>query len=323
MAPARPLFASLLLTLSVALTLLSGAWPNAAHAAKAHDITVYRIQPASIDARVTHDNWANWVMFSPAASAKAPLVLWLPGTHGKPGSHGDRPLMRLIVKQGYRLIWLSYDNNVSVSTLCPHSLDPHCSAAFRNMRIYATGTGQSPVWNNQAESIVTRLVTLLDALDKAHPDQGWSDYLVNGKPDWSRLVVSGHSSGAGMAALIAKKHKVARVVLFSSPWDDWHPAGQKRQTAEWLSWPSATPMDRWYGEYHQHEDTAKLIGNAFRALKIPPTHQFVFARDLPPGYRHHHSHNPYHTATERDTRYAPTWKVMFGKASELTQHTGQ
>lgn len=306
-----------------AMALSMAGWPFPVHATTPHNIKVYKIKPSSIDPRVKYDDFDNWVMIDPAAPAAAPLVLWLPGTHGKPGSHGDRPLMDLIVEQGYRLIWLSYDNDISVSKLCPHTLDPGCSAAFRNMRVYGTGTGKSPVWNSPDESIVSRLTHLLTALEKAHPNEKWGQYLEHGKPNWQRIVVAGHSSGAGMAALIAKKHKVARVVLFSSPWDDWHPAGHKRQTAAWLSWPSATPMNRWYAEYQKHEDTADLIENAYRALKIPPSHVFVFALNLPPGFRQHHHHNPYHTATDRDVRYAPTWKVMFGKASGLTPRTGQ
>lgn len=172
--------------------------------------------------------------------------------------------------------------------------------------------------NPPAESIVARFANLLSALRNTYPKQHWGQYLnQHSLPDWSRIVVAGHSSGAGMAALIAKQHKVTRAVLFSSPWDDWHPAGRPRTTADWLSRPSATPLNRWYGEYQAHEDTAGLIHTAFAALKIPPAHQFVFSLDLPPGYRRHHHHNPFHTATTRDIRYAPTWKAMFGQAANV------
>lgn len=295
--------------------------PAVAGSTLPNSIKVYRIKPSAVDPAVKHDDWPSWVMYSPAAPSDVPLVVFFPGTHGKPGSHGDRPLMALVVEQGYRLLWLSYDNDISVSKKCPHSLDPGCSAAFRRMRVYGTGK-DSPVTNNVHESIVSRLEHVLTSLAKAHPNEHWGQYLNHGKPAWKHMVVAGHSSGAGMAAFIAKQHEVDRVVLFSSPWDDWHPAGQKRQTAAWLSWPSVTPLNRWYAEFHEHEDTASLLAAAYKALRIPSGHVFVFALDLPPGYTRHHHHNPYHTATTRDVRYAPTWRVMFGHPSAVEASVG-
>ncbi len=88
-----------------------------------------------------------------------------------------------------------------------------------------------------------RLVKLLQYLDVQHPDEHWGDYLIGGEPNWSRIVISGHSQGAGMAAYIAKRKAVARVVLFSSPWDY---VKSSRQPAPWLSETSATPPERWF-----------------------------------------------------------------------------
>jgi hypothetical protein len=105
-------------------------------------------------------------------------------------------------------------------------------------------------------------------------------------------------------------------VLFSSPWDDIHLPGQPQTTAPWLSKPSATPMDRWYAEYNQHENTAKLIAKAYAALRIPPDHIHVFSLDLPLAYGKHSS-NPFHDVTIRDSRYTPEWKAMFGSAQEV------
>lgn len=278
-------------------------------------VTTYEIKPSSTDPRIRHDDFADWVMFDRGAPAGAPLVLFMPGTHGRPGNRHELALMDLIVGQGYRLAWISFDNDISVSKVCPHNPDEHCSGKFRRMRV--DGVGPAPVSNPPAESVVSRLTHLLQALDREHPGEGWGGYLVDGQPDWKRIVVSGHSTGAGMAAYIAKHHEVARVVLFSSPWDDVHPHGQPRRTAPWLSMPSATPLDRWYAEYDRHEDTARLIAAAYAALKIPPQHIHVFSLGLPAGYARRHAHNPYHTVTIRDPRYAAAWKAMFGQAQAV------
>jgi hypothetical protein len=75
-------------------------------------------------------------------------------------------------------------------------------------------------------------------------------------------------------------------------------------------------MDRWYAEYNQRENTAKLIARAYAVLQIPRQHIQVFSLDLPAGYGKH-SRNPFHTVTDQDPRYASQWKAMFGSALEV------
>ena len=53
-----------------------------------------------------------------------------------------------------------------------------------------------------AESIVARLVAALRALDRQAPREGWGAYLDGDQPRWDRILVSGLSQGAGMAAFI-------------------------------------------------------------------------------------------------------------------------
>lgn len=72
--------------------------------------------------------------------------------------------------------------------------------------------------NPLAESAVSRLTAVIRYLDRRHPKLGWAGHLTPGdRPLWPRIVVSGLSQGAGMAAFIAKRFPVNRVVLFSSP----------------------------------------------------------------------------------------------------------
>ena len=176
------------------------------------------------------------------------------------------------------------------------------------MRIYGTGNSRT-VANPPAEAIVARLVAALRALDRQAPREGWGAYLDGDQPRWDRILVSGLSQGAGMAAFIAKQHLVYRVVLFSSPWD-W--TGPDRHPAPWLSGPSATPMDRWQAEYHRRERTAPQIAAAYQALGIPADHVRIFDRDLPAGAPQ--DGNPYHGSTVRDPGYEPQWRAMYGRA---------
>lgn len=277
--------------------------------ARAEEPTAFAVKPSRADPRVTHFDDPNVVIVGGGRTAR--LVIFLPGTGGKP--QNLTPLLKLLAGQGYNVIGLSYNDTPAVNEVCPQSRDIACSAKFRETRVF--GTGQSAVVTNSApESIESRLVTLLRALAQSQPDRGWDLYLDGQTPRWDRIVVSGMSQGAGMAAFIAKRHVVRRVVLFSSPWDV---AGPNHDPAPWLSDSSATPPDRWFAEYHRRELTTKLISRAYAALKIPTDHIWIFDRDLPPQLERGHSPNPYHVSTIINQDYAPQWRAMFGQASEL------
>jgi len=56
-------------------------------------------------------------------------------------------------------------------------------------------------------------------LGKVLAELGWSDYLSAGMPDWSRIVVSGHSQGASHAGYIAYRRELRGVLLLSGPQD--------------------------------------------------------------------------------------------------------
>ena len=268
------------------------------------------VKPSVADPRIKDFDEPNVVLASPNIHAKAPLVVFLPGTGNRPT---DSPvILKFIASLGYRVIGLEYDDDPSVSAVCPRDPDPNCAGDFRGMRAYGAGPSHR-VSNPPAESIDTRLAMLLAWLDAKYPGQGWGAYVKNGHPQWSLIVVSGASQGAGMAAFIAKRSLVRRVVLFSSPWD-WTIAG--RRPAPWLSQASATPPDRWYAEYHRRELTASALQAAYAALAIPQAHIFVFDRDFPAWAADAGAHvdNPFHGLTVVDDRYAGEWRQMFGQA---------
>ena len=109
---------------------------------------------------------------------------------------------------------------------------------------------------------------------------------------------------------------VARVILFSSPWDKY---GGMQTLAPWVRrGHGATPAERWFAAYHRNENTADVIARAYAALQIPRDHIHVFT--LEPARRV--SANPYHpsvvgnVATPRTAdgapAYADEWRAMLG-----------
>ncbi len=243
------------------------------------------------------------------ATSLAPLAIFLPGTGGRP--QNVLPLLNVIAQQGYTVIGLSYDVEPSLSKVCPRNPNPRCSGNFRQVRTF--GDGEGPVQNPPAESITARLTDLIRYLDRTHPGKGWNAYLgPDGGPAWDRILVSGLSQGAGMAAYIAKRYPVYRVVLFSSPWDT---TGRDLRPAPWLSKPSATPPDRWWAERHRREKTTKLIAHAYEALRIPSDHILLFDGDLASGKSQStESANPYHGSTVKNPEYTEKWRQLYGRA---------
>ena len=270
----------------------------------------HTVKPSVVDPRVQTFDMPNVAVIEPGTATDAPLVLVLPGTSGRPARF--RELMRVVAEQGYRVLGLMYDDEPAVVQICADSSDRDCAAKFRQVRLDGTGSGVLGITNPVEESVQARLVKTIQWLDRNFPDEGWGRYVEANQPRWERIVVSGLSQGAGMAAFIAKQHSVRRVVLFSSPWDF---TGRSRRPAPWLSASSATPSDRWFAEYHRQENAALLIRNAYAALEVPHDHIFVFDLGMPLD-RARTGDNPYHATTAHDLRYAAQWRLMFGRADD-------
>ena len=111
------------------------------------------------------------------------------------------------------------------------------------------------------------------------------------------------------AAFIAQKKSVARVILFSSPWDNY---GPQRTLAPWVvAGHGATPSERWYGAYHEKEPMAATIARAYKALAISPAQTRVFtlspAAKLPNGEPSYHASGVGNGATPRKADGTPAY----------------
>ena len=184
---------------------------------------VYTVAPKETDKNIQHFLNENWIIYKQPAAVTANLFLFLPGTSVPIPTQeslfsGMQSFLGVAADAGYRVIALQYDNDPSIMQICSLNNDPSCSENFRVKRIF--GDNVTPMIKDApAESIVNRLTKLLQFLDKHYPKEGWGSYLTNGVLIWKRIAVAGFSQGAGMAAFIAKRQEVARVVLFSGPED--------------------------------------------------------------------------------------------------------
>ena len=258
----------------------------------------YEIDQSAIDSNV-HDFTSPNLVLPNTTVHGAPLVVFLTGAGVKPTSAHD--FLKFVAGQGYPVIALEYDNEPTVAQTCPQNPDPDCAEALRRSRVggIADGPGASPIATPPLETVTARLIILLRFLTQDKPGEGWDYYLDGDNVRWDRVAIAGVDEGAGMAAYIAKHHKVARVVLLSSPRD----IGPDRQAAPWLALPPATPADRWFGEYQAQNASQNL----YTTLNIPADHirMSADARDTNPA------------SLIRDRRYALDWAALFGKASPL------
>ena len=107
------------------------------------------VRPSQADPAIREFDEYNVVLTPPGVARDAPLVLFLPGTHGRPMN--ALRLMNVVAGQGYRVIGLSYNNDPAVAQVCPKDPNPQCSARFREMRIF--GQGPAPVGSRRSEKI--------------------------------------------------------------------------------------------------------------------------------------------------------------------------
>lgn len=256
------------------------------------------VAPHATDARLAEGEAPHWVIYDPAV--EEPLVVWLPGTHGKP-SDGSRPLLRTMREAGFRVIGLSYLNDEAVGQVCVGQRlrrQPRCAALMRQQRVWGDAPG-APIDDRPADAIVPRLTALLRHLAAQDPAGHWEGYLDGDEPRWRRLVLTGQSQGGGMAAFLAQTRAVAGVITFSGGWDRAPDGG----LASWYRRPSVTPPQRWHATYHVKEGAADLLAQSYRELRIPP--EQVHALDLPVRAGHEA-----HGEGIANVAYEPLWRQM-------------
>jgi dienelactone hydrolase len=275
-------------------------------ASYAQGMTIMLIRPSETNSEVRYFDAPHYVVRTSAAQQGAELLVFLPGTRGAPRNLTS--LLNLAAEQGYNVIGLEYADDPAVVTACGESPIPDCSFDFRYRRIVGRGEGAS--FNKPtADSILGRLTSLLEFLQRRDPQGYWSNYISQANQlNWRRIAFGGFSQGAGMAALIGKRREVARVVLFSGPRDFQMIS---HRLAPWLQTQSATPLSRWFAEYHVHELKANVLALAYGRLGIPKENIRVFSLPLLTSGL---SGNPFHISTVRNLAYEAEWQFLLGRS---------
>lgn len=178
------------------------------------------------------------------ASARGRLFLCLPGTGGTAAQY--QAVTNLSAILGYDAIALVYDNWPSVNGLTTNDPDPELPEKIRRERLF--GEPQTELIDvDEANSVVNRVEALLAFLVAVYPEERWGRYLdADGGINWSRVVVAGHSQGAGHAAYLSKQFRLGGVMMLAGPGDFVQDFGP----APWLELPAETSPSRLFALTH-------------------------------------------------------------------------
>jgi hypothetical protein len=245
-----------------------------------------------------------------SSSMGSDLLLWMPGTFGRPHLGAQLDFPQFAAQQGYRVIILSYIADQAVSSICVGKNlrgNRSCAEDFRRKRIFGD-QGFSLIDDQSQDAIQYRLTQLLRYLKDTRHDEHWDQYLnVDGSPRWERIAVGGQSQGGGHAAFIAKTKPVARVIMLSGGWDMSAPG----EIADWYAKPKATQPERWFATYHVEEPTANVMAEIYRTSQIPAANVGVLDKPVRGGKAHGEGLT--------NSAYQSWWKFALGRASSASE----
>ncbi len=168
------------------------------------------------------------------------LVVYLHGA-GTFETCGSRQHGAMLAGLGFHVFSPCYRSDYGVQ---------NCGDDIAGCRLEAfEGKDHHPFINiSRANSIEGRVIAGLALMQQLNPAGDWQYFLDGEDLRWEKIIISGISHGASSAGVIGKNRRVDRVVMLSGPLD----TGQA-----WLTAPSLTPIDRFYGFTHaddrQHE----------------------------------------------------------------------
>jgi pimeloyl-ACP methyl ester carboxylesterase len=177
-----------------------------------------------------------------------------------------------------------YPDNMP-ATVCAGDDDPN---SFEDFRMAIIRGGQSRHINiERADCIENRLAKLLIYLRPRRPKEDWGQFLnPDGTIKWEAIAVSGQSQGGGHAALIAIKHRVARVICTGAPKDY---SRRLDAPAAWYGDGSATPKSCFFTFNHRQDIkgcTPEHLLRNMAALKLDAFGPPIDAATEPYPYRH-------------------------------------
>ena len=191
-------------------------------------------------------NSAHQAYVAPGVAQRGKLLLFLPGTGASPSFYTWFP--QVAAANGFHALNLMYVNSFAFVGM---AVTNNCDSCYVETRTeILTGENLSTFETvDRNNSIEHRLIHALLYLEQQSPGEGWGNYLSGTNILWSKMVVAGHSQGAGQAGFIAKRYRVDRALMFSS--GDWYNGADRPAT--WIFEDGETPRERFFKAAHTND----------------------------------------------------------------------
>ncbi len=225
---------------------------------------VFLIDPSKTAEAIQTVHGPHVAIYNKAVTSTHKLFLMIVGTGGF--ATETRGMDSIIAGMGYHAISIDYKNTV-ITTVCNNSPDSACFDKFRQEIMFGTPVSDS-VNVDSANCIINRVQKLLLYLVKNDPSGGWGEFIKKNDIQWGKIVVGGHSQGAGHSAFIAQHFKVSRALIFSGP-QDYRVAFHS--PALWLSRKSVTPPSKYFAFLHINDpyDVTRQLANCSTLMHTP------------------------------------------------------
>jgi hypothetical protein len=212
-----------------------------------------KFKPTDVDPASTGQDDVQTALVDTSKPMQKKLVIVLAGTGGAPGPLG---VASFVAGLGFHAYAIAYHDeyNASLGT----GANPEIFTNSRFDEFDGKGRAPSQVKVPRAECVEVRVTKALSYLQMKNPQGDWAYFLKkDGTVRWSDVVFIGHSHGATSSAAYAHLVRAWRAISLSGP-RDTNPV-----TATWLTMPTPTPIDRYFGftgtADSQHQDHIKAM----------------------------------------------------------------
>lgn len=207
----------------------------------------FAVLPSDTDPKIDTFNSEHTLYRNPSVPARGELLVFLPGTNGK--TKNTKLFCTRAADLGYHVVCLMYPDNLS-ATACWSDSDKEAFTKFR-LELIEGGDKSPYIAVDRTNCIENRLIKLLVSLKAKRSTEGWEQFVTE-KDElvWKKLALAGQSQGGGHAALMAREHEVARVILFSSPKDF---SRRYNEPAAWYDPTPKTPLARYFTFQHEQD----------------------------------------------------------------------
>ena len=271
--------------------------------AKAPQVYSVRFKPTDVDPESTGKDESQLATVDTSKTMQKKLVIVLAGTGGAPGPIG---VATYAAGLGFHAYAIAYHDEYNASQGVGTNAELTGNSRFNEF----DGKGRTPslVKVPRADSVEVRVTKALTYLQTKNPQGDWAYYLQkDGHVRWSDVIFIGHSHGATSSAAFAHLVRCWRAISLSGP-RDTNPV-----VAKWLTSPSPTPIDRYFGFTGtgdaQHQDHIK----AMEAAGYLGTLTAVEGAQPPYGGSHRLKYNGGHGGSANCSgAYSPVCKYMLG-----------